>query len=326
MLPDQTVATVLDQCLAVRRDEEVVLLVDEGTDRDVVAGLVSALEQRDCVPVVASMPRYVVPGSEPPDAVARILTGSSAAIELTSTFIGSSRARQEASKTGTRYLCMPGVVADTFRLGGPYDVDFNALKVVTQTLASAWENADTYRLTTPAGTDLSGSVRGRKGRALFGIARNPGEYMCPPDVESGTAPVEASSNGVVVIDGDFLFMGAGPVSEPVAIHIADGRMRAAEGAEASRLLEMIERCRDDERMTNLAEVSMGLNPRGSICGVAMETESTLGSAHIALGNSIAYGGTVDAAAHLDCVMRQATLELDGQSIMVDGELVSRGST
>jgi hypothetical protein len=50
----------------------------------------------------------------------------------------------------------------------------------------------------------------------------------------------------------------------------------------------------------------------------METESTRGTAHIALGNSIAYGGVVGAVAHLDCVMRDATLELDGRAVMIEG--------
>jgi 2,5-dihydroxypyridine 5,6-dioxygenase len=74
-------------------------------------------------------------------------------------------------------------------------------------------------------------------------------------------------------------------------------------------------------MRNLAEVSMAFNPSGTVCGVPMETESARGTAHIALGNSIAYGGTVDAVAHLDCVMREATLELDDRPVMVEGELV-----
>jgi leucyl aminopeptidase (aminopeptidase T) len=50
----------------------------------------------------------------------------------------------------------------------------------------------------------------------------------------------------------------------------------------------------------------------------METESARGTAHIALGNSIAYGGEVNAVAHLDCVMRDATLELDGRAVMIEG--------
>ena len=96
-------------------------------------------------------------------------------------------------------------------------------------------------------------------------------------------------------------------------------MVGAEGACRDRLLEMMARC-DDDRMANLAEVSMGLNPLGTICSVPMETESALGTAHVALGNSIAYGGTVDAAAHLDCVMADATLEIDGEVVISNGEL------
>lgn len=321
MIPARVLSTVLDSCLALRDREEIVLLVDDETDAVVVESLIAGIEDRRAIPVIARMPRYIVPGSEPPAAVARLLDGSAAAIELTSTFIGSSRARQNATASGTRYLCMPGVVVDTFRAGGPLDVDFDALKKTTLTIADAWSTADTYRLTTPAGTDLSGSVRGRKGRALYGIARDAGAYMCPPDVESGTAPVEASSSGTVVIDGDFLFMGRGPVSQPVALHIAGGHLVASDGDEADRLHSMIARC-DDEQMSNLAEVSLGLNPRGNIGPVPMETESTLGSAHIAFGNSIAYGGTVNAAAHLDCVMQHATLILDGRPIVADGEIVT----
>jgi leucyl aminopeptidase (aminopeptidase T) len=92
-----------------------------------------------------------------------------------------------------------------------------------------------------------------------------------------------------------------------------------EGDEAGRLQEMLDRCADPQ-MANLAEVSVAFNPNGQVCGVAMETESSRGTAHVALGNSIAYGGTVDAVAHLDCVMRDATLELDGEPVIVAGVL------
>ncbi|MBZ5739507.1 hypothetical protein [Nocardioides mangrovi] len=319
-LPEQTVARVLETCLGVRTDERVALLYDGGTDALVLHALAAGLEARRAVPVLVPVPQAVVPGTEPPADVAQALLAADAAIELTSVFIGSSRARQEATAQGRRYLAMPAVVADTFRLGGPYDVDFDALVPVTQRLAAAWEAAGEYRIVSPGGTDLRGSVQGRRGRALTGVARNPGDYMAPPDIESGTAPVEGSSNGVVVIDGDFLFMGQGPVREPVALHVRDGALVAVEGPEGARLEEMIARV-GDPRMTNLAEVSVGLNPQGSVCGVPMETEATKGSAHVAFGNSIAYGGTVDAPAHLDCVMRDATVLLDGVPRIVGGDLL-----
>ena len=165
-----------------------------------------------------------------------------------------------------------------------------------------------------------GPCRAGPGACLHGLARDDGDYMAPPDIEAGTAPVETSSDGVVVVDADLLFMGQGPLPSPVVLRFEAGELVAIEGAESGRLEEMLGRCADD-RMSNLAEVSMAFNPSGRVCGVAMETESSRGTAHIALGNSMAYGGTVDAVAHLDCVMRDATLELDGRPVMIAGELV-----
>ena len=260
-------SNVLDQCLGIRPGEQVVLLTDGGTDAEVVTRLLEAVAARDGIPLVAQMPAPHLPGAEPPGAVAAMMAEAAAIIELTSLFIGSSRARRDATSRG--------------------------------------------------GTDLRGSVADRPGRVLHGIATQPGDYMAPPDIESGTAPVEGTVSGTVVVDGDLLFMGQGPLVEPVVLHIVDGQVRGIEGPERRRLTTMLERCQDD-RMANLAEVSVAFNPAGSICSVPMETESARGTAHVALGNSIAYGGVVNAVAHLDCVMRDATLELDGRAVMIEG--------
>jgi len=308
---------VLDQCLGVRPGEQVVLLTDGGTDDGVVSRLLEALAARDGIPLVARMPAPHLPGAEPPGAVAAMMLAAGAVIELTSLFIGSSLARRNATERGVRYLAMPGVRVDTFRPGGPLDVDFERLRADAERVGRAWGSAREFRLTSRGGTDLRGSVEGRPGRVLHGMAREPGAYMAPPDIESGTAPVEGTASGTVVIDGDLLFMGEGPLADAVALHIEDGQMAGIEGPERARLTSMLARCADD-RMANLAEVSVAFNPAGTICSVPMETESARGTAHIALGNSIAYGGEVNAVAHLDCVMRDATLELDGRAVMVEG--------
>ena len=308
---------LLDQCLGIRSGEQVVLLTDEGTDPGVVARLHDSVAAQDGIPLVARMPAPYLPGAEPPGAVAAMMLAAGAVIELTSLFIGSSQARRAATDRGVRYLAMPGVRMETFRPGGPLDVDFERLRSDAEKVGRAWGSAGAFRLTSRAGTDLHGSVDGRPGRVLHGMAREPGAYMAPPDIESGTAPVEGTASGTVVIDGDLLFMGRGPLHEPVVLHVHEGRVRGIEGAESTRLTRMLERCAD-EQMMNLAEVSVAFNPAGTICSVPMETESARGTAHIALGNSIAYGGVVNAIAHLDCVMRDATLELDGHEVMTEG--------
>jgi leucyl aminopeptidase (aminopeptidase T) len=314
---DDGFANVLDQCLDIRPGEQVVLLTDGGTDQAVVTRLLAAVVTRDGIPLVAQMPAPHLPGAEPPGAVAAMMAEAGAIIELTSLFIGSSQARRNATERGARYLAMPGVRLSTFRAGGPLDVDFEQLRADAERVGNAWGAAQEFRLTTRGGTDLRGSVADRPGRVLHGIATQPGAYMAPPDIEAGTAPVEGTAAGTVVVDGDLLFMGQGPLREPVVLHVVGGEIRGIEGPERSRLTSMLERCADD-RMSNLAEVSVAFNPAGSICSVPMETESARGTAHIALGNSIAYGGLVNAVAHLDCVMRDATLELDGRAVMIEG--------
>jgi leucyl aminopeptidase (aminopeptidase T) len=310
-------ANVLDQCLSIRPGEQVVLLTDGETDQEVVTRLLEAVAIRDGIPLVAQMPVPYLPGAEPPGAVAAMMAEAGAIIELTSLFIGSSQARRDATDRGVRYLAMPGVRLDTFRVDGPLNVDFEKLRSDAERVGKAWAAAQQFRLTTRGGTDLRGSVANRPGRVLHGIATQPGAYMAPPDIESGTAPVEGTASGTVVVDGDLLFMGKGPLREPVVLQVAEGEVRAIEGPECWRLTAMLERCADD-RMANVAEVSVAFNPAGSICSVPMETESARGTAHIALGNSVAYGGLVNAVAHLDCVMRDAALELDGRAVMIEG--------
>src|ERR1700688_778517 len=297
-MSDTAFDTVLDSCLAVRPGEQVVLLTDDGTDEAVVDGLREGIGARGAVPVVARMPVPPLPGAEPPTTVAAMMLEAGAIIELTSLFIGSTLARRRATGNGARYLAMPGVRMETFREDGPLSVDFASLRTRVEEVGAAWTRARTFRLTTPAGTDLAGSVEGRAGRVLHGIACSPGDYMAPPDIEAGTAPIEGSTNGVVVIDADLLFMGKGPLPEPVVLYIRDGELADVEGSERQRLTEMIARC-SDRRMSTLAEVSMAFTPAGRVCSVAMETESSLGTAHIALGNSLAYGGAVGAGPPLD---------------------------
>lgn len=313
---ERTAFHVLDRCLAAAADEEIVLLVDHQTDARVVTLLRSVLEHRRCRVVTLEIPAPQLPGEALPTTAARAVLHSDATIELTSLFLGSNQARRDANAAGARYLAMPGVELETFRADGPLSVDFDGLRSFAETIGEQWTDAREFVLTTPAGTHLSGLVAGRPGRVLHGICRHAGGYMAPPDIEAGTAPVEGTVNGIAVIDADLLFMGRGPLPDPVVLTFADGELIDVDGAHADRLRRMIERC-DDARMSNLAEVSLGLNPRGTVCSVAMETESALGTAHIALGNSIAYGGVVDAVAHLDCVMKDATLVLDGVEVVLN---------
>jgi leucyl aminopeptidase (aminopeptidase T) len=263
--------------------------------------------------VVVSSDPAALPGDDPPGAVGAAMREVDIVFELTSVFIGSCQARRDACAAGTRYLTVPGLSSATLRPGGPFSVDFDALGTHARSLARLFDEAREFRLTSPAGTDLRGSFADRRGRPLWGVATEPGGYAAPPDVEVGASPVEGTTSGRVVVDGSLLFLGPDQLDSPVELTFRDGRLVHIEGRDGWRLQDALEQSGDD-RMWEIAEVSIGLNPASRPGGSALELEGIVGGAHVAVGNNVAYGGSNDARSHIDCVLLDARLELDGTAV------------
>ncbi|MFN8186377.1 MAG: hypothetical protein U0R69_04810 [Gaiellales bacterium] len=297
-------------CAGVRAGERCLVVTDTAANQQIVSAMELTLATLGCEVVTVSSTPAELPGDDPPAPVSAAMLAAEVIFELTSVFIGSCPARREACEQGARYLTVPGLSWTTLRENGPFAVDFHLAGEKAVALGKRFDAAKEFRLTSRAGTDLSGSFDGRRGRPLWGIADAPGGYAAPPDIEVGASPVEGTASGVVVIDGSMLFLGPDQLASPVELRFEDGLLVGASGADAWRLTDALGRS-GDERMTTLAEVSIGLNPCSRPGGSALELEGIVGSAHVALGNNVAYGGSVDARSHIDSVLLDATLELDG---------------
>jgi leucyl aminopeptidase (aminopeptidase T) len=92
------------------------------------------------------------------------------------------------------------------------------------------------------------------------------------------------------------------------------------GKEAEELSKKL----DDvgERSRNIAEFGIGTNDAAKITGSILEDEKVMGTVHLALGNNVSMGGTVDVPLHLDGLIMNPTVEMDGRIIMKNGELES----
>ena len=73
--------------------------------------------------------------------------------------------------------------------------------------------------------------------------------------------------------------------------------------------------------TNLAELGVGTNERAQLTGQVLEDEKILGTVHIAFGASAGIGGTVTVPIHLDAVVLDATLDVDGRRVLDAGRYV-----
>ena len=146
-----------------------------------------------------------------------------------------------------------------------------------------------------------------------------------PGGETFIAPVEDSANGVFVLNGSF----KGHVLQPATalrLHFRKGRLTDVDGPASVReafdaLLEPGRR-RNDPFFDCLAELGIGVNPGiPELTGNALFDEKCDGTVHIAVGDSVRYGGRQASMLHEDLVTRHPSLWIDGRQVLDRGKNV-----
>ena len=170
-------------------------------------------------------------------------------------------------------------------------------------------------MTDANGTDLTLDLSGREAIPDAGELTEPGAFGNLPCGEGFISP--AGGNGTLVIDGTLGTLGL--VDEPVELVIEGGHLRSARGGQGMAFMELL--TEHGENGTNIAELGVGTNEKAKPIGNIIEDEKILGTCHIAFGASAGIGGTVQVPIHLDCIVMKPTLELDGEAIVREGELL-----
>jgi leucyl aminopeptidase (aminopeptidase T) len=76
-----------------------------------------------------------------------------------------------------------------------------------------------------------------------------------------------------------------------------------------------------ENGRTIAELGIGTNPGATITGAILEDEKAEGTVHFAFGTNTGIGGANQASVHIDGLVRDAMVELDGRAILRDGRLL-----
>ena len=309
-------AKTIVELSGMKTGEQLLVLTD--TEKFSIGQLVAGVAHENggkvCLMV---MPAQKMQGEELPAIVAAAMKAAKVVIAMVAKNIAHTTARLEATRGGTRILLMPRITEERL-LAPPMEADFSALKPVIEEFAKRLTNAKSARLTNAAGTDIRMSLEGRRGRALTGFA-NTEDIAAPPGVESSIAPVEGTADGVVVVDGSIPGVGF-LEGEPPRIKVQAGRLTSISGGPLAVTFQNLLAGLKDPNVYWVAELGVGLNPLCRLRGAPDDDEGEFGSAHVAFGTNKFMGGTVSAAAHYDVVIRKATLELDGNIVLKDGEI------
>jgi leucyl aminopeptidase (aminopeptidase T) len=309
---DRAVRTVVGRCLAVRAGEDVLVVTDEPL-KGLGERLRAAASDAGGDAVLAVMSPRATDGAEPPVTVAEALAACDVFIAPASKSLSHTLARKRASERGARGATMPHVTPDL--LARLMAVDFDALRARSHAVAELLDAGSEAHITCPRGSDARIDLDGRRAIADDGDLTAPGAFGNLPCGEGFIAP--AGGEGTVVARS-LAAIGL-THGHPAALTIEGGHLRSATAPEGERLMAMLTEHGDDG--THLAELGVGTNDRARLTGNVLEDEKILGTVHVAFGASIAIGGTVSVPIHLDCVVTDASLTVDGTQVLHDGRFV-----
>ncbi len=223
------------------------------------------------------------------------------------------------SLCGTRYASMP--LFDLDMLEGPMNVDWKKLEKITKTIARAVNKAIVIKITTPNGTNITVSKKGRKSMSDTGNLRGKGSFGNLPAGEVYFAPVEGSAKGSLVLE----WAPTKTLGSPIKLTVKNGNVIYVSGNDKyadilrSKLSERAEN-------SNVAEIGIGTNDMATRPDNILEAEKIFGTIHIALGDNSSFGGTVKTPFHQDFVFFRPSITLinkDGNRIplMRSGRLI-----
>jgi leucyl aminopeptidase (aminopeptidase T) len=311
---DNAVRTVVRQCMGVSPGEDVLVICNPVTEE--IGALMRIEAQGDGADAtLAVISERETHAAEPPRAVAAAMAAADVVLAPTIQSLSHTAARKQASEAGVRIGTLPGVTEEmlTRLMAG----DLEEIRRRGWAVVSALNSGSEVRITCRHGSDLRLGLEGRLGIVDAGELSNRGAFGHLPCGEGFIAPIEGTAEGTLVVDGSIA--GVGLLETPTALTIRGGHLTETDGSAGAGLMELLSPHGKDG--TNVAELGIGTNEEALLTGNVLEDEKILGSAHVAFGASAAIGGTVQVPVHLDCVLLEPTVEIDGEAIVAGGDLL-----
>jgi leucyl aminopeptidase (aminopeptidase T) len=303
----------VETCMKVK-PEETVLIVTDTHKLKIAEAFTYAAAATGARTVATIMEPALEHAKEPPKPVAEAMKAAEVVLIPTTKSLSHTDARRAATKAGARIASMPGITESMMRVGG-LTADYNQVAALTNKVNSIVEKAKKAKITTPSGTDLTMSIENRTPMPDTGLYHKPHDWGNLPAGEVCLAPVEGTTNGILVIDS----MGS-VVTQPLKVTIVNGWAKKFEGPNANQLESILKKA--DKNAYNIGELGIGTNSKARITGNVLEDEKVLGTVHIALGDNTSYtGGHTKSKIHEDGILLQPTLKLDSKLLMQKGKLL-----
>ncbi len=320
----------------IKKGMQVLVVTDTAHDPRVWQVVMSTISEVGAEGTLAMFDPRPADYFDPPRAVCEAMLKSDVNILLATTGMLHAPANFEAMRAGVPVICMDGGMTLEMFQSGAVTEDQRQMAVRQHYVAKNifGENAKICRVTSKYGTDFTYSVEGRifipalpdetfvpyKINYMTRNAKYPRPRFLYPNGEFNVPPVEATGNGKIVID--LTMHQFGRLKTPIELTIKDGRITSIDGGpEAWTLRNYLEKFGDENATICPAEASIGINSKAMVRGVQREDKNILGSIHFGIGTNVDVGGTIYSNIHMDGVILEPTLYVDGEMRMEYGRFL-----
>jgi len=317
----RSIRLITDVCIDVTPGEKVLCIADRQEYFETLTLLASECIARGAEAAVTLIEPRRHYYDEPPSFVAAAMERADIVVAMCPGSLVHTAARRRANAAGVKIAVLEGT-RDFFMAFDLTREQLLKVREQTEAIVERLTKADSARLITKAGTNLTMSLKGRTAVGLVPFATKGMFCVVPGYAEAACAPIEESVEGTAVIDGSTVGTEdlEAVVQEPFELKFKNGRVVSISGGKDGRKLERLLASVEKEA-SMFAELGVNSNfmvakkLRGSRLDMAIG-----GHAHLGLGRNEHIGGKNKGDNHLDVMMTTATLILDGKTIIEEGVL------
>jgi 2,5-dihydroxypyridine 5,6-dioxygenase len=263
-----------------------------------------------------------------------VLTGNRSAVELLKSadlvidlvFLLYAPELREILDAGTRVLTAMDPAPNLERL-----FPDPSLRERVEFAADVLGRAQELRVTSEAGTDVTYRLGVYPVLTEYGYTDEPGRWDLWPSGFVLTGAADDGVDGRVVLSpGDIIVLPwQAYVREPVEFTVEAGRVVDIRGGVEAELLTEYMAGFDDPDAYGISHIGWGLNEKAKWSAMAtdvpgslgMDSRSFYGNVMFSTGPNIEVGGTNATPSHVDLPMRRCSLFLDGEPVLIDGDIV-----
>lgn len=323
----------------IKKGQRVLVLSDTEHDPRVWQAIMTILADIEADATLCLFGRRPADYYDPPAAVCEAMMKSDVNILCSSTGMLHCAASLRSMEAGIPSICLDGGMKLEWLQSGAIADDMKQIAVRKHYVGKNvfGSDAKTCRVTSRYGTDFTYSVEN-----MVWIPPLPGPdfdpykiinfqkdenrpagklyYYLYPTGEFNVAPIEGTANGKLVIDLTMHHLGK--LGSPIELTVENGRVVKIDGGADARILrDFLATYGDDNAYMCPAEASVGVNAKAVIRGIQREDKNIMGTMHFGLGTNVDVGGSIMSKIHMDGVILEPTLYVDGVKRIEDGRFL-----